>query len=133
MSFQAFEVSVNGEHLYTAGAEDWRQIWCNVLAHRTPPELFPLPTDQETAELPDEPIIGMLLSTHLSVLVDWRPRSEAPNDISKSGTFPRIELKVGDVIQIKIIETDSVDEPVWQDPNDKVPRIIRSAPPSDPE
>ena len=133
MSFQAFEVSVNGQHVSTAGAEDWRQIWCNVLAHRTPPELLPSPPDQDTLELPDEPIIGMLLFTHLSVIVDKRPRSEAPNDITKSGTFPRIELKGGDVIQIKIIETDSADEPVWQDSNDKGHRIIRSAPKSDPE
>lgn len=133
MSFQAFEISVNGKHLYTAGAEDWRQIWCTVLAHRTPPELIPSLPDDVAGELPDDPIIGMLLSTHLSIYVDKKPRAESPNDIGKSGTFPRMDLKGGDTIQIKIIESDSGDEPDWQNLNSQGPTAIQSLPNSDPE
>ncbi len=50
MSYIALEVSINGEHKYTIGAEEWRTVWANVHGHRLTPDMFPpggLGSDEE--------------------------------------------------------------------------------------
>jgi hypothetical protein len=128
VSFHAFEITVNGKHLYTAGADDWRQVWCNVLAHRIPPEVFRSLEGIEASEVPDKPVTELMLSTNVTVSVDKDMRPDSPHDITKNGSYPRMNLKLGDVVQIRIIETDSSNEPDWQNSENRGPIAIQSLP-----
>jgi len=137
MSFIAFEVSLNGDQQYTVGAEEWATIWAHVLAHRIDPSLFPPEAELEGAEIPDQQVIGVNFRASVSIPVKDQAQAETESQrrysTSKTGSYPGFKLAPGDVVEIKVIETDSADKPKWQerDPRFPGPTIMRAVPESE--
>ena len=112
----AFEVSINGEHLYTVGAEQWKFISAQLIGHHIDPDEIRAAIGEDPSNLPKEPSDHMQL--HCSVSVSGEDTQVTGPDgnlypKSKSGSYPARTLVSGDSVQIKIIETDSPDSPDW--------------------
>ena len=116
----AFEVSVNGEHLYTIGAEQWKHISAQLSGHHFDPVEVRARLVEESSELPTEPFDHLQLSGSISVYgedteVTLPDGNRYPR--SKSGSYPPKKLAPGDTVQIRVIETEATDCPDW-DPSD---------------
>ena len=135
MSFIAFEVSLNGDQQYTVGAEEWATIWAHVLAHRIDPSLFPPEAELEGAGVPDQPVIVVKFRASVAVPGADQAQAEIQSDrrysTSRTGSYPGFKLAPGDVVEIKVIETDSADKPKWQERDPRFSGHV--AMPSDPE
>ena len=125
MSFMALEISVNGGRLYTVGAEDWRTLRAHVLGHRMTPEFFTPEMMPPGEEVPDKDVVGINLSASVSVPGEGYTefRISPPQQINEytSKSFKHRSLKVGDVVTIKIIETDVADKPDAPKPDPRYP------------
>lgn len=125
MSFIAFEVYLNGERKFTAGANDWQTIFTNVLAQRIDPAVSEMLA--QAGEQPSDKSFDVRFSTHISVpggeeqYVDSGGFSREP---TRSGKYPTFHLNSGDVIEIKVVKSDSADAPEWQDPNQAYARVV---------
>jgi hypothetical protein len=101
MRFIAFEISLNGDRLYTVGAEEWQTIWAHVLGHRISPDIFPPETFPPGVEISEDRVTSINFSASVSIPVAESERSEVPSqrdiNISKTGSYPGTKLKVGDV------------------------------------
>ena len=70
MNFMALEISVNGERLYTVGADKWRTLWAHVLGHRLTPDSFTPEMMPPGEEVPESDAIGINFSASVSVPED---------------------------------------------------------------
>lgn len=137
MNFTALEVSLNGEHLYTVGIEEWQTIWAHVLGHRIDPSAFTGDPNVDDADLPDSPVTMVNFRASVSVPTAPSERLTDPEgrsyNSSKTGSYRGVTLKSGDIVQIRVVETDSADSPEWQERDPRFPDgsvVIRK---SDPE
>ncbi len=137
MSFIALEVSLNGEQLYTVGIDEWQTIWAHVLGHRIDPSLFADDPNMEDADLPDTPVSTINFSASVSVPTPISDRITDPDgrtyNSSKTGSYQGVKLSPGDVIQIKVVESDSADTPQWQEHDPRFPHGSVALTKSDPE
>ena len=115
MSFMALEISVNGKRLYTVGAEDWRMLTAHIWGHRITPDLIPPEILPPGEEVPEGDSIGINFTASVSVPEDENeiPDSAGPQTGKQfsSESYRSRRLNVGDVVAIKVIETDVADEP----------------------
>jgi hypothetical protein len=93
----ALEVSINGEVALTAGVEDWTLIHADILALRA----------NEKIE-----------EDRFEIKVDGMPQqvTQGQHEHIRWGTK---RLQLGDVIQVRLIETESVDPPIKRYRSDK--------------
>ena len=122
MSFMAFEVSINGERKFTVGAENWKHIAAVLSGHYIDPSSFPANTDMDSSHLSSEPFSDVHLLATVAVSgedVEFVDPEGHVHTNPKSGSYPLAKIAPGDVIQIRVIETDSADDPTWEefDPN----------------
>ena len=137
MSFTALEISLNGERMYTVGIDEWQTIWAHVLGHRIDPAIFAGDPNMSDAEQPDSPVSMVNFRASVSVPT---PHSERMTDSegrtynsSKTGSYQGVTLSPGDVVQIRVIETDSADTPQWEERDPRFPHGSVFLPKSDPE
>ena len=134
MNFVALEISVNGERLYTVGSENWQSLRAHVWGIRIAPDFITPDMLPEGEEIPDKDI--QRIDLHASVshpgegTISSIPTRKGNEVISES--YRRRQLKLGDVITIKVIETDVADEPNGPkaDPRFPGPTIMRADPES---
>jgi hypothetical protein len=88
----AFKVSLNGEHLYLAGIEDWKDLGAFVSASRQP---------SSDASMEDR--------TELVVIGETQPD---PGDVSHQVRWKGRSLAIGAVVTVEIVDTDAPDGPV---------------------
>ena len=62
----AFEISVNGEHQYTVGAENWQNITSSVFGHHIEPDRMRKMAGEEIPDLPAAPFDHLRLHSGLS-------------------------------------------------------------------
>ena len=124
MGVIAFEVSVNGEHQYTVGAESWQHITAYVLGHHIDPDRMRMMAGEEIPDLPTSPFDHLQLHASVSVSGEDFEVTDPSGHVytkSKSGNYPNIKLAPGDEIQIRVIETDAPDAPEWQTHDPRFP------------
>ena len=136
MGFIAFEISLNGERQYTVGAEDWKHISATLFGHYIDPSKFPPVPDGDISELPSEPYSHVQMHASVSVSGEDVQITDPQGNVynkSKTGSFPASVLSPGDVVEIRVIETDAADSPEWEKYDPRFPGqvVIRSS--SDPE
>ena len=132
----AFEVSINGEHHYTVGAEKWQLITAQVLGHHIDPEEIRGKSNEEIRGLPDESFDNFRLHASVSVSGEDVRRVSPRGRVytkSRSGSYPTTRLSPGDVVQIRIVETHSPDSPEWQSDDPRFPGQTVLLPDSDTE
>ena len=115
MSFLALKISLNDELMYTVGVDDWRHIHATVTAIRWTAKDF------EKLQLDEDHPEGEIENIHLNAFVSVPDESDATSTFSgqhKTGSFDAKNLAVGDVVTIKVIESDFGDEPTWRNPDD---------------
>ena len=117
MTVKALEVSLNGEVLYVVGMDGWSMIGAGISGHRRTKETLIDPKMQEflddaKKQSPDAfPAFlsrlqeSLRLSCHVGVPDPDRPSS------SSGQSYESKDLKIGDTVTIRIIETDSPDLP----------------------
>lgn len=132
MSFIAFEVSINGDRQYTVGAENWKHISAILSGHYINPSRFPPEIDADNSELPSEPISHVQLWASVAVSGEDVQITDPEGHVhteSKSGSYPAPKLSPGDVVEIRVIETDSADSPEWAKHDPRFPghAVIRSS------
>ena len=125
MSFMALEIAVNGELLYTVGAEDWRMVWAHVMGHRITPDSFTPEMIPPGKEVPDEDSVGINFMASVAVPGEETVFStDSPDSIGEqfmTESYKGRKLSVGDVVTIKVIETDAADEPNGPKPDPRFP------------
>ena len=117
MSFIAFEVSINGERQYSVGAENWQHISAMLIGHNIDPSKFPAAAIEDDSELPNEPFTHVQLRSSVSVSGEDVQVTDPQGHVhteSKTGSYPATILSPGDVVEIKVLETDETDSPEWQ-------------------
>ena len=136
MSFIAFEVSVNGERQYTVGAENWKHISAILFGHYVDPSRFPQETDADNSELPSKPFSHVQLRASVAVSGEDVQITDPEGHVhteSKSGSYPSSTLSPGDVVEIRVIETDTADSPEWTKHDPRFPGGVAIMPSSDPD
>ena len=136
MSFIAFEVSLNGERQYTVGAENWKHISAILFAHYIDPSRFPPETVADNSELPSKPFSHVQLRASVAVSGEDVQITDPEGHVhteSKSGSYPASTLSPGDVVEIRVIETDIADSPEWTKHDPRFPGGAAIMPSSDPE
>jgi len=93
----AFEITVNGKKFVVAGIEDWDLLHTDIMARRE--------ADDDGGNIYDLKVGGLPIQTEEGKLEHVR--------------WPEAELKVGDEITIRIVETDSADKPIKRYRSDK--------------
>ena len=134
MGIIAFEVSVNGEHQYTVGAEKWQHISAQVFGHHIDPNQMRARAGEDIPDLPTEPFDLLQLRASVSVSGEDIQMTSPQGRVytkSKSGSYPQNELTPGDVIQIRVIETDTPDSPEWEKHDPRFPGQTVFLPKSD--
>lgn len=139
MSVTALQISINGKQLYTVGIDEWQTIWAHVLGHRFDPREFDSDPSVEDSGLPDAPVSTVSLRASVSVPTPVSERiidsDGTTHNVSKTGSYKEVTLAVGDVVQIRVVQTDLADAPEWQerDPRFRNRPVIRrkSGPESD--
>lgn len=107
MTVKALEISLNGEVLYTVGMEGWQFLSASIHGHRLTKEMAEqivahtegVPTGYKAPE-----IESLLFSAHVGL----------PSPSGATSTtlgYGLEELSVGDIVTIRVIETDSPDLP----------------------
>ncbi len=125
MLVKALEISINGKRLYTVGAADWRSLTAHVWGHRFPADYFNKDNWPEDEPLPDKDIEQINFRASVAVPDNMSPGNEV--DPSRQGDWYLTEsykdrpLKVGDVVTVKVIETDELDEPDGPKPDPRFP------------
>ena len=110
MRFMALEIAVNGELLYTVGAEDWRHVWAQVMGHRMTPDSF-------TPEMmpPGKDFVDFQFYASVSVPGEASAASTSILDRNAqqliTESYKGRKLSEGDVVTIKIVETGAADQP----------------------
>jgi hypothetical protein len=120
----AFEVSVNGEHQYTVGAESWQHITTYVVGHHIDPNQMRKMAGEDIPDLPTSPFDYLQLHATVSISGEDFQFTDPSGHMytrSKSGSYPNIELSPGDEIRIRVIESDAPDAPEWQVPEPRFP------------
>ena len=120
----AFEVTLNGEHQYTVGADRWNTLWVQVLGHHIDPERLRASASEQIPDLPSEPFNHLRLHSSVSVSgedIQVTTPDGRVHTTSKSGSYPAHDLSPGDVIQIRVVETDSPDDPDWAEYDPRFP------------
>ena len=117
MSNLALEVSVNGKVVYTIGHPEWAGLGVKVDVHRMSPEAIEH-YRSNPEEVPEvfgrDGIHQLYLSGHVSLPVD-------DELVRAEGHFYDFkELKKGDEVTIRIVESDTPDKPNPPNPNPKV-------------
>ena len=130
MSFMAFEVSLNGERKFTVGADNWKHISAILSGHYIDPSSFPTDSDTDSSHLENEPWSHVSLSATIAISGEDVEVADPEGQVhteSKSGSYPTAKISPGDVIQIRVIETDSADDPTWQEigPNWSMGTMVR--------
>lgn len=116
----AFEVSINGEHLYTVGAERWKAISAQLSGHHTDPDEIRAALGEQSSDLPAEPFDYLQFSCFVAVYgedTDVVGPDGKRYPKSKSGSYPVKRLAPGDTLQIRVIETEATDSPDWHTDN----------------
>lgn len=124
MGFIAFDISLNGKRQYTVGAEEWQTIWAHVIGHYIDPSKLPLVADEDESELSNEPFCHVQLRASISVSGEDVEVTGPDGHVytkSKSGSFPASILSPGDVVEIRVIETDEADSPEWEQHDPRFP------------
>ena len=129
MSSIAFEVYLNGERRYTAGADEWQSIFAHVLAQRIDPAVAVMLA--QGGEKPSDEDVDTKFRTAIHV-----PSGEAPTTGSdglqytqtKAGSYPSFSLSEGDVVEIRVVRTTSPDAPEWVDRDRARNVVIKSTP-----
>lgn len=116
MARMAFEIVVNGEHLYTVGDKHWKAISAQLAGHHFDPDEFRATLGEESSDLPTEPFDHLQLSCFVAVYgedtqVVGPDGKRYPK--SKSGSYPVKTLVPGDTLQIRVVETETTDSPGW--------------------
>ena len=121
----ALEICVNGERLYTVGAEDWRVVWAHIMGHRMTPEFFTREMMPPGEDIPEKDVIGINLGASVSMPAEgYTGLGNSPpqqQNEHTTGSFKHRQLKVGDVVTIKIIETEAADNPDAPKPDPRYP------------
>ncbi len=119
MSFIALEISLNDELIYTVGTEEWRHMEAAVRAIRWPAEFIEKLESSEDTEQPERELEHIHLHAHVSVPNETDSAATNPSGGQfQTGSFDVKNLAVGDVVTIKVIESDFGDEPTWRNPDD---------------
>lgn len=124
MGVIAFEVSINGEHQYTVGAESWQHITAHIFGHHIDPDRMRKMAGEEIPDLPTKPFDHLQLHASVSVSGEDIEMTDPEGHVytkSKSGSYPNIKLSPGDEVHIKVIETDAPDCPEWQSHDPRFP------------
>ena len=115
MSFIALEISLNDEKVYTVGIEEWRHLNAGVRAIRWPAELVEKHNQATDEIFPEHELENIHLEAHVSIPIE---SDSADGRGSQTGSFDVKNLAVGDVVTIKVIESDTGDEPAWRNAAD---------------
>lgn len=138
MGIIAFEVSINGEHQFTVGAEKWQHISAQVFGHHIDPDQIRARAGEDIPDLPTKPFDHLQLHASVSVSGEDIQMTDHLGHVytkskSKSGSYPTSKLSPGDVIEIRVIETDTPDSPEWQSHDPRFPAQNVILPKSDTE
>ena len=101
------EISINGEHLYTVGIEDWRMITADVRGHHFPADEIPRSSWPPGEKFPEEGLRQMFFGAH--VAIDKSPPGMRGSLDTLS--YEQKSISVGDTVSIKVVLTDNPDEP----------------------
>lgn len=85
--------------------------------HHIDPDQIRAKAGEDIPDLPAEPFDHLQLHASVSVSgedIQMTDRQGRVYTKSKSGSYPMKELSPGDVIQIRIVESDSPDSPEWE-------------------
>ena len=102
-----FEVSVNGEHIYTVGIDDWRIITAEVRGSHFPADKIPSNSWPPDQAFPEEGLRNIHFGAHVAVDKDPPGLRGSLDSLS----YERKSISVGDTVTIKVVLTDSPDEP----------------------
>ena len=137
MKFIALEVWINGNRQFTVGVEDWQTIHATILGHNIDPARM---TSHEFADpkyAPESRTTSINFFASVSVPTTEEDHFVDPDgrtyNSSRTGSYKGAVLQPGDILEIRVIETDKADEPTWQenDPSWSLGPVAR--PSSDPE
>lgn len=131
MSFLAFQVSVNGERIYTVGADDWRHLSTTIRALRHGVLAREFGEDALTDQpLPIDEVFSVQLNASLAV-PDGGP-AQSKRQLN-THSYKSKELALGDEITIKVVENAVADHPpdARQDPDFPGATAIAPDPDSD--
>jgi len=96
------------------------------------PDMYPSEILPAGEEFPAEGVTALSFIASVSVPVAEDDNSELPlrqqQNTSRTGSYPSSTLKLGDVVSIKVVDTDDPDDPVWQSNGPQGPIAIRSLP-----
>ena len=136
MKFVAFEVSINGDRKYSVGSDNWQHLSANLIGHHIDPSRFSELSEADKAELPSEPYNHLQLTALVSVSGKDIQITDPEGHVytkSKTGSYPACMLSPGDVVEIRIIETDEADSPRWENLDPRFPGRAIFRADSDPE
>lgn len=120
MKDKALEVSLNGRRLCIVGMEDWAMINACVNGRRYHHEVLEKIKKHCTVEEFDS-LSRETIALRCSVGV---PDSDNPSS-STGQQYERHELNIGDVVTIRLVETDDPDKPIPTNP-DQAQVLFRS-------
>lgn len=127
MAFIAFEVFLNGERQFTAGREKWESILAVAHAQRVDPDVSKLLLRDD--EKSSDPSLDIRFRTHVSEPSDEEPITTFDGlqiQHVKTGTYPSFSLSAGDVVEIRVVHSESADVPEWSNPNPESRPAFRS-------
>ena len=127
MACIAFEVYLNGERQFTAGTEEWESILAIALAQRVDPDVGKLRLRDD--EKPSDPSMDIRFRTRVHERTGEQPHIGSDGlhyGPIKTGTYPSLPLSEGDVVEIRVVRTNSADTPEWLTPDRARGPVIRS-------
>ena len=104
MSVTAFEISLNGKVLCTVGMEGWSHLSAHISGGRITKEMYEQMTpqkDENPASFEEREMEWLSLVATVGIQEPDNPRSGRPQG------FGQKMLSVGDVVTIRVIQTDS--------------------------
>ena len=123
MTVTALEISLNGKVLYTVGMEGWSHLSANISGFRITKEFSELLMSQ-AGEIPAHFEAGterLSLSANIALPEPGNPEKSTGHEYEDK------MLSVGDVVTIRVIETDSADLPEPVPSRDEILRTPRSS------
>ncbi len=119
MMFTALEIWINGIHKFTAGANDWRTIHATIFGHNINIDEMGVQGLGGPSNSPGSQTSLINFLASVSVPSPNQNTSTNPGDgdqISlRTGSYESATLKPGDILEIRVVETNQSDEPVWQE------------------
>ena len=129
MTITALEISLNGKVLYTVGNKDWVSLNAQINGFRLTAEALEEVRAQYAEFARDQPLPDSDALKHRDGpdLVCFVGLSDGDRPSSSTGqSYGTQELKLGDEITIRIVQTDKPDDPPESGRDDKLKGLFTS-------